>query len=62
MAHTARPRRIADAQKALAFQQTYGALKHRIDLFTALHPESLSRWAIQQAVDDIGRTKPEALA
>ena len=51
-----------DAQKALAFQQTYGALKHRIDLFTALHPESLSRGAIQQAVDDIGRTKPEALA
>ncbi|WP_460275852.1 arsenate reductase/protein-tyrosine-phosphatase family protein [Celeribacter sp. ULVN23_4] len=51
-----------DAQKALVFQQTYGALKHRIDLFTALHPENLSRGAIQQAVDDIGRTKPEALA
>ena len=51
-----------DAQKALAFQHAYGALKRRIDLFTALHPESLSRAAIQQAVDDIGRTNPEALA
>ena len=48
-----------DAQKALVFQQTYGALKHRIDLFTALHPESLNRGALQQAVDDIARTKPE---
>jgi arsenate reductase len=51
-----------DAQKALAFQEAYGALKHRIDLFTALNLETLSRIAIQQSVDDIGRTSPEALA
>ena len=50
-----------DAAKALAFQQAYGALKHRIDLFTALNVESLGRIAIQQAVDDIGRTNPEAI-
>jgi arsenate reductase len=50
-----------DAEKALAFQQAYGALKHRIDLFTALNVESLGRIAIQQAVDDIGRTNPEAI-
>jgi arsenate reductase len=51
-----------DAQKALAFQEAYGALKHRIDLFTALNLEKLSRIAIQKSVDDIGRTNPEALA
>ncbi|APE42375.1 ArsR family transcriptional regulator [Sulfitobacter alexandrii] len=51
-----------DAQKALAFQHAYGALKRRIELFTALHPDSLSRAAIQQAVDDIGRAKPEVTA
>lgn len=48
-----------DAQQALAFQEAYGALKHRIDLFTALNLETLSRIAIQQSVDDIGRTVPE---
>ncbi|WP_045391631.1 helix-turn-helix domain-containing protein [Falsirhodobacter sp. alg1] len=51
-----------DAQKALAFQEAYGALKHRIDLFTALNLETLSRIVIQQSVDDIGRTNPEVLA
>lgn len=51
-----------DAQKALAFQEAYGALKHRIDLFTALNLETLSRIVIQQSVDDIGRTSPEAFA
>lgn len=44
-----------DAQKALAFQEAYGALKHRIDLFTALNLESLSRLALQGRIDDIGR-------
>ena len=50
-----------DAERALAFQQAYGALKHRVDLFTALNLESLGRIAIQQAVDDIGRTNAEAI-
>ena len=44
-----------DAQKALAFQAAYGALKQRIDLFTALNIESLSRLALQARIDDIGR-------
>lgn len=47
------------AQKALAFQQAYGALKHRIEAFTALPVGSLDRIAIQSAVDDIGRTSFE---
>lgn len=51
-----------DAEKALAFQQAYGALKHRIDLFTALTVESLSRVALQHAVDDIGRANPGVIA
>lgn len=51
-----------DAQKALAFQQAYGALKRRIEAFAALPIGSLDRMALQHAVDDIGRTAPEALA
>ncbi|SDY06144.1 helix-turn-helix domain-containing protein [Citreimonas salinaria] len=45
-----------NARKALAFQESYGALKHRIDLFTALNLGSLSRLALQTQIDDIGRT------
>ncbi len=45
-----------DAQKSLAFQQTYGALRNRITAFTALPLASLDRIALQRAVDDIGRT------
>ena len=43
-----------DAQKALAFQQAYGALKNRIKAFTALPFDQLDRMALQRAVDDIG--------
>ena len=49
-----------DAQKAYAFRQAYGALKHRIDLFTALDPAALDRLSLQHKIDDIGRTKIEA--
>lgn len=45
----------SDAEKALAFQQAYGALKHRIEAFAALPLASLDRIALQGAVDDIGR-------
>lgn len=48
-----------DAQKALAFQQAYGALKRRLDTFTALPLNSLDRIALQSAIDDIGRTPTE---
>lgn len=48
-----------DAQKALAFQEAYGALKHRIDLFTALNFEALSRIALQARIDEIGRRPSE---
>jgi len=49
-----------DAQKALAFQHAYGALRHRIAAFTALRIESLDRLALQRAVDAIGRENPGA--
>ncbi|ETX12941.1 ArsR family transcriptional regulator [Roseivivax halodurans JCM 10272] len=46
-----------DAEKSLAFQHAYGALKNRILLFTALPLASLDRLSLQRAVDDIGRGK-----
>jgi arsenate reductase len=48
-----------DAHKALAFQEAYGTLKHRIDLFTALNLDSLNRLALQSRIDDIARKSPE---
>lgn len=51
-----------DAQKALAFQEAYGALKYRIDLFTALNIESLNRLALQSRIDDIGREFPKDMS
>jgi arsenate reductase len=42
-----------DAEKSLAFQQAYGALKRRIEAFVALPIETLDRIALQRAVDEI---------
>lgn len=50
-----------EAEKSLAFQNAYGALKRRIEAFTSLPVESLDRIALQSAVDDIGRTSVEDL-
>lgn len=44
-----------EAERALAFQQAYGALRRRIEAFTALPLASLDRISLQSAVDDIGR-------
>lgn len=44
-----------EAERALAFQQTYGALQNRIKAFTALPLAALDRISLQKAVDDIGR-------
>ncbi|MFX0547260.1 helix-turn-helix domain-containing protein [Roseovarius sp. S1116L3] len=46
----------SDAEKALAFQQAYDALKRRIAAFAALPLHSLSRMELQSAIDDIART------
>ena len=51
-----------DAQKALAFQQAYGALANRIRAFAALSLETLDKIAQQKAVDDIARAQDDAEA
>lgn len=48
-----------DAQKSLAFQQTYGALRNRLIGFTALPLASLDRMSLQKAVDEIGLSTEE---
>ena len=50
----------ADAEKSLAFQRAYGTLYNRIKLFATLPLSSLDRLSLQQAVDDIARTKEES--
>lgn len=44
-----------DAEKRLAFQQTYGALRNRIIAFAALPITSLDRISLQAAVDELAR-------
>ncbi|MDF1715374.1 MAG: helix-turn-helix domain-containing protein [Antarcticimicrobium sp.] len=51
-----------DAEKRLAFQQTYGALRNRIRAFAALPLDTLDRISLQAAVDGIGETALEGAA
>ncbi|MBT0955828.1 metalloregulator ArsR/SmtB family transcription factor [Alphaproteobacteria bacterium KMM 3653] len=44
-----------DAEKRLAFQQTYGALRNRMVAFTSLPFASLDRSSLQKSVDAIGQ-------
>ncbi len=46
-----------DAEKSLAFRQTYGALRNRMTGFAALPIALLDRVSLQRAVDDIGQIK-----
>lgn len=46
-----------DAEKALVFAQTYGALRRRIEAFVALPVTSLDRISLQQRVDAIGASE-----
>ncbi len=48
-----------DAEKSLAFHQTYGALHNRMTCFAALPIASLDRISLQKAVDDIGQSHIE---
>jgi len=47
------------ADKGLAFQQTYGAMRHRMARFTTLPIVALDRISLQRAVDEIGRSNQE---
>ena len=46
-----------DAEKGLAFRESYRALRNRMMGFTALPITSLDLISLQKAVDDIGRSK-----
>jgi arsenate reductase len=48
--------RGTDAEKRLAFQQTFGALRNRVLAFAALPLDSLDRIALQRRVDEIAGT------
>lgn len=48
-----------DAEKRLAFQQAYGALRNRILAFAALPFDTLDRVALQREVDHIARSLEE---
>ncbi len=48
-----------EAEKSLAFHQTYGALRNRMTGFTALPIATLDRISLQKAVDEIGRLNTE---
>ncbi|MBK1635523.1 arsenate reductase/protein-tyrosine-phosphatase family protein [Rhodovulum adriaticum] len=50
----------SDAEKSLAFQHAYGALKNRIKAFAALPLDQLDRIALQKAVDDIAKDEAPA--
>ena len=49
----------SDAERSLAFQAAYGALRNRITAFTALPMNTLDRISLQKAVDDIGQMTEE---
>lgn len=49
----------SDAEKSLAFHQTYGALRNRMTGFTALPIAALDRISLQKAVDEIGQSNKE---
>jgi arsenate reductase len=44
-----------DAEKALAFKETYGGLRRRLAAFVALPLEALDRISLQRRLDAIGR-------
>lgn len=46
----------SDAEKNLAFLQTYGVLRHRLAAFAALPFDELDRISLQHAVDEISQT------
>jgi protein-tyrosine-phosphatase len=49
-----------DAEKHLAFADTYRMLNNRISIFTSLPLASLDKLALQRRLDEIGRNLPKA--
>jgi arsenate reductase len=48
-----------EAQRALAFADTYRMLNNRIGIFTSLPLTSLDKISLQRRLDDIGKTKTD---
>lgn len=46
-----------EAERRLAFSETYRMLRNRITAFTSLPMDSLDRMALKRAVDEIGRSE-----
>lgn len=46
-----------EAERRLAFQQVFGALRNRIRAFAALPLETLDRMSLQNRIDEIAKTK-----
>jgi arsenate reductase (thioredoxin) len=49
-----------EAEKRLAFAETYRMLHHRVSVFVALPATSVNRLALQRKLDDIGRSAPDS--
>ena len=49
-----------EAEKRLAFADTYRMLNNRISIFTSLPMNTLDRLALQKRLDEIGRNLPRA--
>jgi arsenate reductase (thioredoxin) len=49
------PATVEDDEKLIAFSKAFAILHRRISLFVSLHPESLSRMALEHKVQDIGK-------
>ena len=49
----------SDAEKSLAFHETYGALRNRMNAFAALPISALDLMSLQKAVDEIGQSQEE---
>ncbi|MGH7005479.1 MAG: arsenate reductase ArsC, partial [Alphaproteobacteria bacterium] len=48
----------SEAEKRLAFAETYRLLSNRIGIFVSLPMASLDRLSLQRRLDDIGRGRP----
>ena len=48
-----------DAERHLAFADTYRMLNNRISIFTSLPFRSLDRLSLQKRLDEIGRPLPQ---
>ena len=49
-----------EAERRLAFAETYRMLERRIGIFVNLPMKSLNKLSLQKRLDDIGKTVPQS--